>query len=110
MSKSKSGSDFGGVPNVSLSRSRIKKIGRNDTIQWEDIRPEDQHLYLQVGSKLYHKGGLSPEQLRKFDTHTTGTDGADACVLERFSIGGNVLVLSDRVSSSEHITNNLQES
>jgi len=87
--------------NVSMTRSRVKTIGRADTIQMEDIPPEQQHLYLQIGKRLYHKGGLSPEQLRKFDTPTVGTDGAPACVVEPFSIGGHVRIISDRASASE---------
>lgn len=98
MSKNKQGNAEG---NVGWGYSRIKPMGRSDTLQWEDIRPEDQHLFVQIGKRLYHKGGLSPEQLRKFDTRTTGTDGAPACVVERFSVGGNVRVVSDRVSSPE---------
>jgi hypothetical protein len=104
--KSKDANNDGDAPNVSMSRTRVKPMGRTGTIQMEDIPEDQQHLYLQIGKRLYHRGGLSPEQLRKFDTPTVGTDGASACVVEPFSIGGHVRILSDRVSSTETSTNN----
>ncbi|MBD2308953.1 hypothetical protein H6G17_26145 [Chroococcidiopsis sp. FACHB-1243] len=100
MSKSKQ-NDNNSDANVSMSRTRVKPMGRTDTIQMEDIPLEQQHLYLQIGKRLYHKAGLSPEQLRKFDTPTVGTDGAPACAIQPFSIGGNVRVISDNVPASE---------
>jgi hypothetical protein len=101
MSKDKKQASSNDEANVSMSRTRVKPMGRTDTIQMEDIPPEQQHLYLQIGKRLYHKGGLSPEQLRKFDTPAVGTDGAPACAVEPFSIGGNVRVISDRTLSSD---------
>ncbi|NHC33792.1 hypothetical protein [Scytonema millei] len=98
MSKAKQGSAEG---NVGWGYSRIKPMGRSDTLQWEDIRPEDQHLYVQIGKRLYHKGGLSPEQLRKFDTQYVTAEGYEACVIQRQTFGGNVKILSDRVPASE---------
>ena len=100
MSKSKQ-DKAGDAPNVSMSRSRVKPLGRVGLLKMEDIAPEQQHLYLEWHGRLYNKGGLSPEQLRKFDTPAVGTDGAPACAIQPFYIGGNVRILSNRASTSE---------
>lgn len=102
--KNKSGSDAGDAPNVSMTRTRVKQLGRSDTLQWEDIPPDQQHLFIQVGKRLYSKGGLSPQQLAKFDTQYVTAEGYQACVIQRQTYGGNVIILSDRASSLETST------
>jgi len=101
MSKAKKESSGGNEANVSMSRTRVKPMGRTDTIQMEDIPPEQQHLYIQVGKRLYHRGGLSPEQLRKFDTQYVTAEGYQACVIQRQTFGGNVKILSNLVPASD---------
>ncbi|MBD2305062.1 hypothetical protein H6G17_05980 [Chroococcidiopsis sp. FACHB-1243] len=99
MSKAKQESSD--APNVSMTRSRIKPMGRVGTIKMEDIPPEMQHLYLEIGGRLYNKGGLSPQQLAKFDTQYTTAEGYQACEIKRQTFGGNVRVIRDGVSDTE---------
>ncbi|MDZ4875498.1 MAG: hypothetical protein CLLPBCKN_004894 [Chroococcidiopsis cubana SAG 39.79] len=101
MSKSKKETSGGDEANVSMSRTRVKPMGRVGTIQMEDIPPEQQHLYIQIGKRLYNKAGLSPEQLRKFDTQYVTAEGYQACEIKRQTFGGNVRVISDNVPSSD---------
>lgn len=105
MPKSKQDS-AGDAPNVSMTRTRVKPMGRNDTLQWSDI-PEHLHdQYIQVGKRIYSKGGLSPQQLAKFDTQYVTAEGYPACVIQRQTYGGNVLVIRDGASSSGNSINN----
>ncbi|MDV2992114.1 MAG: hypothetical protein N4J56_001768 [Chroococcidiopsis sp. SAG 2025] len=104
MSKNKGGS----AGDASITRSRVKPMGRTDTIQWEDIPESQQHLYLQVGKRLYNKAGLSPQQLAKFDTQFTTAEGYQACEIKRQTFGGNVRIVSDRVLPTEASIKNLE--